>query len=224
MQTKTNAELCSDGSCAYSPHLSSSLASAFRWQDYKANRVERTLQGLWVNTGCCDEWTCVVDIPDAEPSGVIFLEMFESLTQGSPVEPWQPNKLASIAACGDLWPRGFQLPCRDGRFEEPSWFNNIFSPGAAKALSCLTPVAPSPRAPTQLLLSIRHPVTTVRACCLDTWMQQQAVRLLEVREISFPFGSLRPFWVKIPFVLLVCKYIRNSFNAKSSKTCENYTS
>lgn len=51
--------------------------------------------------------------------------------------------MASDAAQSDLWPLGFELPCSVGLFEKPSWFNNISSLGAAEALSCLTPVAPS---------------------------------------------------------------------------------
>lgn len=64
-------------------------------------------------------------------------------TQGLTCWAMTTKQMASIAAHSDLWPLGFELPCREGLFEKPSRFNNIFSPGAAKALSCLTPVAPS---------------------------------------------------------------------------------
>lgn len=69
------------------------------------------------------------------------------------------KQMASIAAHSHLWPMGFELPCREGLFEKPSWFNNIFSLRAAKALNCLTPVAPSVKAPTQLLISSIYPHT-----------------------------------------------------------------
>lgn len=123
-------------------------------QSYKANRVVWTQGEIRVNMGCCDvcvvsEWPCVVDIPDIEPLVLFFFlpgEMFsEALSPHPGLTCWAmtTKQMASIAAQCDLWPLSFELPCREGLFEKPSWFNNIFYPGAAKVLSCLTPVAPS---------------------------------------------------------------------------------
>lgn len=83
------------------------------------------------------------------------------------------KQMASTAACGDLWTLGFGLPCREGLFEKPSWFNNISSPGAAKALSCLTPVAPSVELQHNCLCFpyiLTQCAVVCHACFLDTWM------------------------------------------------------
>lgn len=160
-------------------------------QSYKANRVVWTWGGIRVNMGCCDvcaEWVTVCGGHSWYwACGAIFFpagwDVLRSLVPHPGLTCWAmtTKQMASIAAHGDPWPLGFELPCREGLFEKPSRFNNIFSPGAAKALSCLTPVAPS--------VELRHNCSYLpyiltqcavvcHACSLDTWMQQQFVRFL----------------------------------------------
>lgn len=117
----------------------------------KANRAVWTWGGIRVNTGCCDvcgEWVTVCGGHSWywACGAIVFLAGWDVLRRLVPhpgLTCWAmtTNQMTSIAVHGDLWPLGFEMPCREGLFEKPSWFNNIFSPGATKALSCLTPVA-----------------------------------------------------------------------------------
>lgn len=159
IQTKTSTEQCTDGGHGCSFHF----FSLFPLQHFllegqpslaklKANSVVWTW-GRRVNTGCCDvcgEWVtmCGGHSWYWACGAISFLagwDVLRSLVPHPGLTCWAmtTNQMTSIAALSDLWPLGFELPCREGLFEKPSWFNNIFSPGAAKALSCLTPVAPS---------------------------------------------------------------------------------
>lgn len=158
----------------------------------KANRAVWTWGGIRVNTGYCDvcgEWVTVCGGHSWYwACGAIFFSCrVRCFEKPGPPHPgltcWAmtTKQMASIAAHSDLWPLGFDLPCREGLFKKPSWFNNIFSPGAAKALSCLTPVAPSVELQhncSYLPYILTQCAVVCHACSLDTWMHWQYVRIL----------------------------------------------
>lgn len=172
---------------------------------YKANRVW-TPDGTSVNTGCCD--VCVV----SERLCVWWTFLTPCLWWDFFLTGWDvlcsqvlcprltcwaltTKQMASIAARSDLWPRGFELPRREELFETPSWFNNIFSPGAAKELSCLTPGTPSPWAATPLFLSSTRPHT------MSSCLTQSAVRTPEHNSNLLGFRETERSYVIGTFVI-----------------------
>lgn len=151
-------ELCTDGGRGSPhPHFFHSLC-IFLGQPLLTNLQSKQCS---VNTGrnkgkhrfvvmcVVSEWPCV-DIPDIKPLVLFFFlagwHVLRSLVPHPGLTCWAmtTKQMASIAAHCDLWLLVFELPCREGLSQKPSWFNNIFSPEADKALSCLTPVVPNP--------------------------------------------------------------------------------
>lgn len=144
----------------------------------------------FVVTCVLTEWLCVVDIPDIKP---VVLYFFPS---SLPVEMfWNAPPKAHLLNCDiqtngfhccSWWPYdppGFVLPCREGLFEKPSWFNNIFPPKAAKALSCLTPVAPSVELAHNCVYPPSISQSFVMSRPLDTWIQ--CVRIMAGRQTAW---------------------------------------
>lgn len=170
IQTKTNTGLCTDGGHGYSFHFRFPfLCFSIFLQSYKANRVQG---GIRVNTGCCDvcgEWVTVCGGHSWYwASGAIFL--FLSCRVRCFEKPGPPPRAHLLSHdnqtngfhCSSQWPLTSELWValqKRGCLGSLPGSITSFPPRAAKALSCLTPVARSPWAPAQLLLSSTYPHT-----------------------------------------------------------------
>ncbi len=179
-----------------------------------------TRRGIRVNTGCCDvcgEWVTVCGGHSWywACGAISFLagwDVLRSLVPHPGLTCWAmtTKQMASIAAHSDLWPLAFELPCREELLEKPSWFNNIFSPGAAKALSCLTPVAPSVDLQhncSYLPYILTQCAVVCHACSSDTSMQRQFVRFMwEWQKLHEWYLSWNLFGI-FGFKICICTHV-----------------
>lgn len=146
--------------------------------------------------------------------GEMFWEA-QTPTQGSPVEPWQLNKWLPLLLLLTFDPRALSCPAERGLLKKPSWFNNIFSPRAAKALNCLTPVASSVELQhncSYLPYILAQSSVVCHACFLDTWMQplfisvyrMDVVKWQELHEWYASWNLLKAFMRKLWFMETAC--------------------
>lgn len=206
IQMKTIMEQFSHGGRGCSSHFLSLFRILpqhflFSRGGLKANRAARTRAGIRVNTGLLWRacwlsdrvwWTfLILSLWCSHIFLFCRVRCFEIPLPGLTCWTVTSKQMASIAAHGDLWP---PWALWEELFEKPSWFNNIFSPRAAKALSCLTPVAPSVELAHNCVYLPSILGSFVMSCPLDTWIH--ALKLyknikLNMKKLSLEFMQLR---------------------------------
>lgn len=183
--------------------LSASAFSFFQGRpplsELKANRAARTRAGIRVNTGLLWRvcwlsdrvwWTfLILSLWCSHFFLFCRVRCFETPHPGLTCWTVTSKQMASIAAHGDLWP---PWALWEELFEKPSWFNNIFSPRAAKALSCLTPVAPSVELAHNCVYLPSILQSFVMSCPLDTWIH--ALKLCKNIKLNMEKTSLLYLW------------------------------